>query len=158
MSRHSKHNVLFTSHERSLLKYGTQKERLGKDSIKNFDCCVLCLNELRTPMSCTKGHLYCKECIYSNLLDQKKDIKRKEKEWEQQQLKLQSEVEKKQEKEQQTIIEKFEKDTTSATSENKTTTTTTAAAGTMELKSFWIVCYIYIYINYLLNFKILIYS
>ncbi|KAF2072083.1 hypothetical protein CYY_006603 [Polysphondylium violaceum] len=126
------------NHERSLLQYGTKKERLGKDSIKNFDCCVLCLNELRSPMSCTKGHLYCKECIYSNLLDQKKEIKRKEKEWEQQQAKLQADKEKIKEKEQQDIVEKFEKDTVSAIGDKTTTTTTTAAAGTMELKSFWI--------------------
>ena len=27
-------------------------------------------------MACTRGHIYCKECVYADLLQQKKDIKR----------------------------------------------------------------------------------
>jgi hypothetical protein len=53
--RHSKNNndlAFFTYDERKKLGYGTQKERLGKDSIKP------------------------KECIFECLLAQKKDIKR----------------------------------------------------------------------------------
>ena len=83
MPRHSKNNTagsFFTAHEKQQLKeYGTQTKRLGKDSFRNFDCCSLCLNTLQDPQSCQKGHLYCKECIFENLLTQKKNIKRDKK-------------------------------------------------------------------------------
>ncbi|KAL3643371.1 E3 ubiquitin-protein ligase csu1 [Castilleja foliolosa] len=78
--RHSKNNndlAFFTYDEKRKLGYGTQKERLGKDSIKPFDVCCLCLKPYIEPMSCTKGHVYCKECILECLLSQKKDIQRK---------------------------------------------------------------------------------
>jgi hypothetical protein len=77
--RHSKNNndlAFFTYDEKRKLGYGTQKERLGKDSIKPFDACSLCLKSLIDPMSCQKGHLFCKECILECLLSQKKDIQR----------------------------------------------------------------------------------
>ncbi|KAL0305839.1 UNVERIFIED_CONTAM: E3 ubiquitin-protein ligase CSU1 [Sesamum radiatum] len=78
--RHSKNNndlAFFTYDEKRKLGYGTQKERLGKDSIKPFDACCLCLKPLIEPMSCSKGHVFCKECILECLLAQKKDIQRK---------------------------------------------------------------------------------
>jgi nitric oxide synthase-interacting protein len=78
--RHSKNNndlAYFTYDEKRKLGYGTQKERLGRDSIKPFDSCSLCLKPLIDPMSCQKGHVFCKECILQCLLAQKKDIQRK---------------------------------------------------------------------------------
>ena len=77
--RHSKNNndlAFFTYDEKRKLGYGTQKERLGKDSIKPFDACCLCLKPLIDPMCCQKGHVFCKECILECLLAQKKDIQR----------------------------------------------------------------------------------
>ncbi|KAL0310693.1 UNVERIFIED_CONTAM: E3 ubiquitin-protein ligase CSU1 [Sesamum angustifolium] len=75
--RHSKKNnndlAFFTYDEKRKLGYGTQKERLGKDSIKPFDALSL-LKPFIEPMSCLKGHVYCKECILECLLAQKKDI------------------------------------------------------------------------------------
>ncbi|KAF9683446.1 hypothetical protein SADUNF_Sadunf04G0014500 [Salix dunnii] len=55
--RHSKNNndlAFFTYDEKKKLGYGTQKERLGKDSIKPFDACCLCLKPFIDPMSCSK--------------------------------------------------------------------------------------------------------
>uniref|UniRef100_A0A0D9VSL1 PsbP C-terminal domain-containing protein n=1 Tax=Leersia perrieri TaxID=77586 RepID=A0A0D9VSL1_9ORYZ len=78
--RHSKNNndlAFFTYEEKRKLGYGTQRERLGKDSIKPFDACCLCLKPLIDPLCCPKGHAFCKECILECLLAQKKDIKRK---------------------------------------------------------------------------------
>ncbi|KAI0527082.1 hypothetical protein KFK09_002680 [Dendrobium nobile] len=78
--RHSKNNndlAFFTYDEKRKLGYGTQKERLGKDSIKPFDTCCLCLKPFIDPLCCQKGHVFCKECILECLLAQKKDIKRK---------------------------------------------------------------------------------
>lgn len=77
--RHSKNNndlAYFTYDEKKKLGYGTQRERLGKDSIKPFDSCSLCLKPVIDPMSCQKGHIFCKECILECLLAQKKDIQR----------------------------------------------------------------------------------
>ncbi|XP_020108307.1 nitric oxide synthase-interacting protein [Ananas comosus] len=78
--RHSKNNndlAFFTYEEKRKLGYGTQRERLGKDSIKPFDACCLCLKPFIDPLCCQKGHVFCKECILECLLAQKKDIKRK---------------------------------------------------------------------------------
>ncbi|KAK1414147.1 hypothetical protein QVD17_29888 [Tagetes erecta] len=78
--RHSKNNndlAFFTYDEKKKLGYGTQKERLGKDSIKPFDTCSLCLKPFIDPLCCQKGHIFCKECILECLLSQKKDIQRK---------------------------------------------------------------------------------
>ncbi|KAJ8549657.1 hypothetical protein K7X08_033364 [Anisodus acutangulus] len=78
--RHSKNNndlAFFTYDEKRKLGYGTQKERLGKDSIKPFDACCLCLKPFIDPLCCQKGHVFCKECILECLLSQKNDIKRK---------------------------------------------------------------------------------
>jgi len=66
--------MVFTHHERKLLKYGTVSERLGADSVKSFECCSLCLKTFVEPMCCSKGHVFCKECIYGCLLRQKQDI------------------------------------------------------------------------------------
>ncbi|KAF5943713.1 hypothetical protein HYC85_017790 [Camellia sinensis] len=51
--RHSKNNndlAFFTYNEKRKLGYGTQKERLGKDSIKPFDACCLSLKPLIDPL------------------------------------------------------------------------------------------------------------
>ncbi|KAJ3216453.1 hypothetical protein HK099_005855 [Clydaea vesicula] len=81
MSRHSKNNTAlghFTAYEKSITNYGTQKQRLGRDSMRNFDACCLCLQRALIPVCCLKGHLFCKECIYSNLLNQKQNFLKEE--------------------------------------------------------------------------------
>jgi nitric oxide synthase-interacting protein len=70
MSRHSKNNTalgFFTYAERQKLNYGTQKLRLGRESLRDFDACILCLQKARNPVICPKGHLMCKECIYESV-------------------------------------------------------------------------------------------
>ncbi|CAG8434481.1 7367_t:CDS:2 [Scutellospora calospora] len=81
MPRHSKNNTalsFFTYAEGKALKYGTKKQRLGRDSMREFDACFLCLRRARDPICCEQGHLYCKECILENLLAQKKEIRRQQ--------------------------------------------------------------------------------
>ncbi|THU55426.1 hypothetical protein C4D60_Mb11t06410 [Musa balbisiana] len=76
--RHLKNNnylAFFTYEEKLKLGYGTQRKRHGRDSIRPFDPCCLCLKHLIHPLFCQKGHLLCKECILECLLTQKKDIK-----------------------------------------------------------------------------------
>ncbi|CAJ0752515.1 2966_t:CDS:10, partial [Entrophospora sp. SA101] len=82
MPRHSKNNTalsFFTYAETKSLEYGTKKQRLGRDSMREVDACYLCLQRARDPVCCSHGHLYCKECILENILAQKKEILRQQK-------------------------------------------------------------------------------
>jgi nitric oxide synthase-interacting protein len=80
MAKHSKNNtassVFSYAEYKKLEHYGTKKQRLGQESMRRFDACSLCLQRARDPVACSEGHLYCKECVYTDLLSQKKDIKR----------------------------------------------------------------------------------
>ncbi|KAI0258571.1 hypothetical protein BC834DRAFT_835293 [Gloeopeniophorella convolvens] len=79
MTKHSKNNTassIFSYAERKKLEYGTRGQRLGNESMRRFDACSLCLQRARDPVACQEGHLFCKECAYTDLLTQKKDIKR----------------------------------------------------------------------------------
>ncbi|KAI1964632.1 hypothetical protein LOZ58_001317 [Ophidiomyces ophidiicola] len=84
---HSKRNTSlphFTSYERSLLRstWGTQSARLSRESFLPFSSCRLCLLPARAPVvACaTNGDLFCRECAVNDLLAQRKEIKRLEKE------------------------------------------------------------------------------
>lgn len=83
---HSKRNTagaLFTAHERSQLRqrWGSQTSHLTRDSFLAFGSCRLCLLPARDPVSCAQqGHLFCRECAIANLLAQKTEAQRKDKE------------------------------------------------------------------------------
>ncbi|GAA5820745.1 hypothetical protein JCM10212_006731, partial [Sporobolomyces blumeae] len=83
MGRHALHahtRASLTAAEREKAKEvnGTKKAILGRESFKDFDACSLCLRRAVEPRMCSEGHLYCQECIVTNLLSQKKDIKRQQ--------------------------------------------------------------------------------
>ncbi|KTW30912.1 uncharacterized protein T551_01464 [Pneumocystis jirovecii RU7] len=84
MSRHSKRNTslsFFTNYERSMLDYGTKKQRLESDSFRQFDACHLCMSQTRDTVSCQEnGDIFCRVCIMENLLSQRKEIKKMEEE------------------------------------------------------------------------------
>lgn len=51
--RHSKNNTalaFFTKSEFEKLDYGTKRERLGRDSMRDFNSCFLCLQISRDPL------------------------------------------------------------------------------------------------------------
>ncbi|PYI08883.1 putative RING finger domain protein [Aspergillus sclerotiicarbonarius CBS 121057] len=84
---HSKRNTSlphFTSYERDLLRsnWGTKRGVIGRDSFLPFGSCRLCLRPARAPVvACaTNGDLFCRECAISDLLAQRQEIKRLEKE------------------------------------------------------------------------------
>ncbi|KAJ1860482.1 hypothetical protein LPJ73_001350 [Coemansia sp. RSA 2703] len=82
--RHSKQNTsssVFTYAERQMTDYGTKTQRLGLDSKRKFDACQLCLATARTPMLCTKGHIFCRECVFQNVLEQKQQIETAKREY-----------------------------------------------------------------------------
>ncbi|OAL48158.1 hypothetical protein IQ07DRAFT_570542 [Pyrenochaeta sp. DS3sAY3a] len=80
--------TVFTAHERNALKdrWGTQATRLTRDSFLPFGSCQLCLLPAVDPVCCPQGDLFCRECAMTNLLAQRKEIKRLEKESERQKL------------------------------------------------------------------------
>jgi nitric oxide synthase-interacting protein len=47
----------------------------NKNHEKSVDDCGLCFSVAENPVVCHKGHVYCKTCIYENLLTQKSDQK-----------------------------------------------------------------------------------
>ena len=62
--------------------YGSQSKVLNTESMKKFQQCFICLQTLENPFCCSKGHVFCKDCIMNNLLRQKKKIKKVRKELE----------------------------------------------------------------------------
>ncbi|CAJ2506833.1 Uu.00g080190.m01.CDS01 [Anthostomella pinea] len=81
---HSKRNTsraVFTAHERDLARraWPSTSARLSRESFLDFSACRLCLEVARDPVSCTHGDIFCRECALSNILAQKKEIKRLEK-------------------------------------------------------------------------------
>ena len=43
------------------------QQRLGNESMRRFDACALCLQRARDPVACQKGHLFCRECVLTDL-------------------------------------------------------------------------------------------
>ncbi|EHA53851.1 hypothetical protein MGG_04663 [Pyricularia oryzae 70-15] len=81
---HSKRNTsraVFTSYERELAKaaWGSNSARLSRESFLPFASCSLCLDAAVDPVACSAGDVFCRECALSNILAQKKEIKRAEK-------------------------------------------------------------------------------
>lgn len=84
---HSKRNTSlphFTSYERGLLRsaWGTKRTVIGRDSFLPFASCRLCLQPARPPVvACaTNGDIFCRECAINDLLAQRQEIKRLERE------------------------------------------------------------------------------
>ena len=82
MGRHSKQaggmgSENLTHAERSALGFGTAVERLGKDSVKDFDACALCLQPVEDPVVTPDGVLYERQAILENLVQQKKEYAHK---------------------------------------------------------------------------------
>ncbi|EDW19452.1 nitric oxide synthase-interacting protein homolog [Drosophila mojavensis] len=62
--------------------YGTNAKRLGKDSVKSFDCCSLTLQPCRNPVVTKDGYLFDKEAILQYIITKKNEYSRKLKEYE----------------------------------------------------------------------------
>ncbi|KAM6966005.1 nitric oxide synthase-interacting protein [Tautogolabrus adspersus] len=91
MTRHGKNctaGAVYTYHEKkkdtAASGYGTQSIRLGKDAIKDFDCCCLSLQTCKNPVVTPDGFLYEKQAILEFILHQKTEIAKKMKAYEKQ--------------------------------------------------------------------------
>ncbi|KAL5337717.1 hypothetical protein BJX70DRAFT_225472 [Aspergillus crustosus] len=112
---HSKRNTSlphFTSYERSLLRnsWGTQRSKIGRDSFLPFGSCRLCLHPARSPtVACAhNGDLFCRECAINDLLAQRKEIKRVEKEREDAKRRIEEEGEREVEEARGREVREFE--------------------------------------------------
>lgn len=97
MTRHGKNctaGAVYTYHEKkkdtAASGYGTQSIRLGKDAIKDFDCCCLSLQPCREPVCTQDGFIYEKQAILEYILHQKTEIAKKLKAYEKQKQSLKS--------------------------------------------------------------------
>lgn len=115
MTRHARNctaGAVYTYHEKkkdaTASGYGTNTQRVGKDSVKDFDCCCLTLQPCRNPVITfvyfhihfhiaillsyltvnfayrKDGYLFDKEAILEYVLTKKKEYTRKLKEYEKQ--------------------------------------------------------------------------
>ncbi|XP_056263241.1 nitric oxide synthase-interacting protein [Pseudoliparis swirei] len=91
MTRHGKNctaGAVYTYHEKRkdtvASGYGTQSIRLGKDAIKDFDCCCLSLQPCQNPVMTLDGFLYEKQAILEYILHQKTEIAKRMKAFEKQ--------------------------------------------------------------------------
>nr|XP_020464022.1 nitric oxide synthase-interacting protein [Monopterus albus]XP_020464023.1 nitric oxide synthase-interacting protein [Monopterus albus]XP_020464024.1 nitric oxide synthase-interacting protein [Monopterus albus] len=91
MTRHGKNctaGAVYTYHEKkkdtAASGYGTQRIRLGKDAIKDFDCCCLSLQPCQDPVVTPDGYLYEKQAILEYILHQKTENAKKMKAYEKQ--------------------------------------------------------------------------
>lgn len=102
---------VFTSYERSLAKsaWSNNSARLSRDSFLPFASCRLCLLPARSPVACPHGDIFCRECALSNILAQKKDIKRLEKVKEREMAEAEEVTAKEEEEARQRAVEEFEK-------------------------------------------------
>lgn len=140
MPRHARNctaGSVYTYHERmkdSLESgYGSTKIRLGKDSIKEFDCCCLSLQPCAHPVVTIDGYLYDKENVLKYIISRKNAIRKQMREFGKQALNMQREKEEEKRVEKAELIEKF----FNQTSVVKKNTQTDKDTKTV-LPSFWI--------------------
>lgn len=89
--------------------YGSLKSRLGKDSLKGYDCCSLTLQPCRTPMVSPDGWLFDKEALLKYIIQKKQEYARKLKEYERQKDRDLKDLHELAAVEKQSALEKFEK-------------------------------------------------
>lgn len=110
---HSKRNTsrpVFTSHERQLAKaaWTASSARLSRESFLPFASCSLCLETAIDPVACLHGDIFCRECALTNILAQKKEIKRAEKLREQEEREAAEEQARRDVEAQERAIKEFE--------------------------------------------------
>ena len=71
-----------THAERKALGYGTVRERLGKETVKDFDACALTLATARDAVCTPRGVVYDREAILECLVAQKATYERELRAWE----------------------------------------------------------------------------
>ncbi|BES99900.1 Nitric oxide synthase interacting protein [Nesidiocoris tenuis] len=159
MTRHARNctaGAVYTYHEKKkdaeASGYGTENRRIGKDSVKGFDCCCLTLQPCANPVITTDGFLFDKEAILQYIITKKNENSRKLKEFEKQKKKEEDELAELAEAERQTRISNFQKTesnimsssaqkastSTSTIGKNLTSVSNMVNGRDKQLPSFWI--------------------
>ncbi|KAI2799034.1 hypothetical protein RDWZM_006775 [Blomia tropicalis] len=154
MTRHGKNNTAsscYTYHERQLdtkdSGYGTQRRRLGKDSVKDFNACNLTLQACRIPVITPDGYLYDKESIFSYFIKQKHEIAKKMKQYEKDRTKEERELQELAQKEYNDKRDKFLQNEIKVVRDHSTSTSSNSVGSSIsnmtngndkQLPSFWI--------------------
>lgn len=104
-------NPVYTYHEKQHFNLGSnsRKRKIGIESLRRFNHCALCLGVARDAHITHSGIIYCKECIYADLLAQKQDIKRAKKRLGQLKQKQREGEQRRQESHRSEAIAKFDK-------------------------------------------------
>ncbi|XP_007575670.1 PREDICTED: nitric oxide synthase-interacting protein [Poecilia mexicana] len=163
MTRHGKNctaGAVYTYHEKrkdtAASGYGTQSVRLGKDAIKDFDCCCLSLQPCQDPVVTPDGYLYEKQAILEYILHQKTEIAKKMKAYEKQKQALKSTNQLESKSEERQRVERFktsensivskpinpfksgQKKESEASSSGEASNAGPAPSSSQSLPSFWI--------------------
>ncbi|CAH0383375.1 unnamed protein product [Bemisia tabaci] len=153
MTRHARNctaGAVYTYHEKKkdaeASGYGTQNERIGKDSVKDFDCCCLTLQPCRNPVITKDGFLFDKEAILEYIISKKTEYSRKLKEFERQSKKEEAEKAELAEAEKRTKLNNFmdmeknivKNSPSSSSSSSSKSVSNMANGGEKHLPSFWI--------------------
>lgn len=154
MTRHARNctaGAVYTYHEKkkdaAASGYGTQSERVGKDSVKNFDCCSLTLQPCRNPVITKDGYLFDKEAILEYFITKKNEYTRLLKKYEKQLKKDDAEKAELAAAEKEANLVKFmnrEKNITSNTGPSSSNGPSTSSVSNLangkakELPSFWV--------------------
>lgn len=130
--------------------YGSQTMRVGKDSVKEFDCCCLTLQPCRYPVITPDGYLYDKEAILEYIIHQKRLFAKQMKAFEKQKTKAKEESHRLEKAERRSQVAKSlnkqdavetgataKSDAQPGTSKNKSISNMREGKNT-ELPSFWI--------------------
>ncbi|KAL1439197.1 hypothetical protein MTO96_047413 [Rhipicephalus appendiculatus] len=154
MTRHARNctaGAVYTYHEKQkdtqTCGYGTQRMRLGKDAVKDFDCCCLSLQPCRNPVITPEGYLYDKECILEYIIKQKAENARLLKEYEAEQKREAKELQELALAEERSKAESFVcKERTIVSCSASTSSSVGASVSNMvngkdaQLPSFWVPC------------------
>lgn len=153
MTRHARNctaGAVYTYHEKKkdaeASGYGTQNERIGKDSVKDFDCCCLTLQPCRNPVITKDGFLFDKEAILEYIISKKTEYSRKLKEFERQSKREEAEKAELAEAEKRTKLNNFmdmeknivKNSPSSSSSSSSKSVSNMANGGEKHLPSFWI--------------------
>lgn len=130
--------------------YGTNAQRLGKDSVKSFDCCSLTLQPCRNPVVTKDGYLFDKEAILQYIITKKNEYSRKLKEYERLKKLEENETNQELNRKQQECVDQFvksgkpvngtvEKPSTSRDAKKEESSISNMANGhEKKLPSFWL--------------------
>ena len=90
--------------------WGHQRTRLTRESFLPIGSCTLCLQPAREPVACAGGgHVFCRECAVANLLAQRQEIPRVQKELERKKWDKEEREREKGDEERERVVGEFER-------------------------------------------------